>query len=284
MAKLFDVILIETKNVCTRTCWFCKFGQERQDDAIVEMDWQTIERIVANLKRLKFRGRISWFWINEPLLERRMLEILKLTRKHCPRAFLSLITNGDLLTDDKYKELRSNGLDALGVSIYDDKTFQKVEQLKRDERLVAIDMREPPPGSLHNRAGNIKHNVHLFEDFKHEFLDRSCSLPSTMLTVNPKGQVVLCCADMYSDVVMGDVTEQLLEDIWNNSRFHHYRQTLSERGRKNLPLCDGCSHEGYGPSRIYPLRASPEVGLLSKTRLSQMINILKPRRGSGAEA
>src|SRR5687768_12218446 len=31
VTPLFDVILIETHNECTRTCWFCKFGQDRQD-------------------------------------------------------------------------------------------------------------------------------------------------------------------------------------------------------------------------------------------------------------
>jgi 2-iminoacetate synthase ThiH len=43
---LFKIILIETLNVCTRDCWFCKFGQERQDPGRFEMSWDTIEQIV----------------------------------------------------------------------------------------------------------------------------------------------------------------------------------------------------------------------------------------------
>jgi 2-iminoacetate synthase ThiH len=48
---LFNVILIETHNQCTRTCWFCKFGQERQDPHTLQMNWQTIERIVGNIAK-----------------------------------------------------------------------------------------------------------------------------------------------------------------------------------------------------------------------------------------
>jgi radical SAM protein with 4Fe4S-binding SPASM domain len=152
-----------------------------------------------------------------------------------------LITNGDPLNEALYRDLRKSGLDALGVSIYDDKTFDKIERMKKDDRLVTIDMRKPPPGRLENRAGQIKKNIHVFENYQRKFLDRSCERPFRMITVNPKGQVVLCCADMYSDVVMGDIYTQRLEEIWNNELFHHYRKTLIERGRKNLKLCDGCS-------------------------------------------
>jgi hypothetical protein len=48
---LFNVILIETRNQCTGTCWFYKFGQERQDPHTLQMNWQTIERIVGNIAK-----------------------------------------------------------------------------------------------------------------------------------------------------------------------------------------------------------------------------------------
>ena len=70
------------------------------------MNWQTIERIVGNLRDLDYRGRISWFWINEPLMDSRILDMISYTRWECPNAFISLVTNGDLLTDDLYKDLR----------------------------------------------------------------------------------------------------------------------------------------------------------------------------------
>lgn len=263
MTQLFKVILIETRNTCTRRCWFCKFGQDRQDDAIVEMSWQTIERLVYNLKGLNYSGRISWFWINEPLLEKRIFEILKLTKRHCPGAFLSLVTNGDLLNEALYYRLRECGLAALGVSIYDDKIFAKVDRMKKNERLVMIDMRNPPAGTLNNRADNIKQNPHVFAKDRRKFLTKACGLPFSLITVNPKGQVVLCCSDMYSDVVMGDIREQRLEEIWNSERFNHYRATLVTQGREGLQLCDGCSWDGAPLSSYYPLR--PKSGYIKTT-------------------
>ena len=216
MNPLFEVILIETHNQCTRTCWFCKFGQQRQDPSTLQMSWQTIERIVGNLRDLDYRGRISWFWINEPLMDPRILDIIAYTRRECPNAFLSLVTNGDLLTDALYKDLRRNGLDALGISIYDTPAAEHAEAIDGDDRLVLMDMRHARAPRLENRAGNVKRHSRLFNKTRNERSHLSCGRPFSMMTVNANGQVTLCCSDLYSDVIMGDVNTQRLEQIWNN--------------------------------------------------------------------
>jgi len=256
MTDLFQVIHIETRNACTRTCWFCKFGQARKDETAQEMEWSLIERIVYNLRDLDFRGRISWYGTNEPLLEKRMLKILEFTRSHCPHAFLSFITNGDLLDAGVYQSLRRSGLDALGVSVYDEKTYEKVKRLQ-DERLVLIEMRSVRPGRVENRAGNVKRNPQFFEVFQQRHESRSCGRPFSMMVLNPTGQVPLCCSDMYGDVIMGDVREQRLEEIWNNERFQQYRTTLAQHGRKTLELCRTCSYGGNAAEVFLPLSAKP---------------------------
>ncbi|HTM07475.1 MAG TPA: SPASM domain-containing protein [Verrucomicrobiae bacterium] len=270
---LFKIILIETLNICTRKCWFCKFGQERQDGTRSEMDWPTIDRILENLRDLDYRGRISWFWINEPLMDKRLPEILKLTKSRCPRAFVSLVTNGDLLSQTRYEVLRQNGLDALGVSIYDDETHAKIRPLRR-HGVVMLDMRGPGPVWLENRAGSVKQHAAFFENDKKRFLRRSCDRPFTGLTINARGQAVLCCSDMYSDVAMGDVKEQRLEEIWRGERFNQYRRRLEESGRKGLKLCEDCSYSGKGYSIYYPL---PRLSRYIKMTGDRMLGVW--RRG-----
>jgi radical SAM protein with 4Fe4S-binding SPASM domain len=216
------------------------------------MDWSLIERIVRNLGELSYRGRISWFWINEPLLDRRMPDIVRLTRTQNPEAFLSLVTNGDMLTAESYDALKRAGLDGLGVSVYDDDTFEKVTPLV-DERLAIMDMRSVGPGRLDNRGGNIKQRPAEFERYRRRSSSRSCARPFNMMTINARGQAVLCCSDMYSDVVMGDVRSQRLEDIWNNAAFERYRRALDTNGREGLKLCGECSFPGDASPVRYPL-------------------------------
>lgn len=276
MAELFRAILIETRNVCNRKCWFCKFGQERQDSKILQMDWDTIRRILGNLKDLNYTGRISWYNINEPLSDSRMCKVLKLTREYCPRAFLSFATNGDLLNGQLYGKLKQNGLDALGVSVYDDKTLARMEKIA-DAQMVLIDMRSARPGVLDNRAGNILQENNAFLKFRSRFENRSCERPFSMIVVNPAGQVVLCCADMYWDVVMGDVREQRLEEIWNNDCFTHYRNTLATEGRRNLKLCKHCSYSGKGVKPFFPFQGKRPRQSLRDLIITKMRRFSKPR-------
>ena len=274
MTELFRAILIETRNTCTRTCWFCKFGQERQDESITQMDWETIHKILDNLNTLQFHGRISWYNINEPLLDRRMVEILRLTREYCPQAFVSLATNGDLLDDDLYHALKANGLDALGVSIYDDKTFEKVRKFA-DRQMVLMDMRSMGEGMLDNRGGGIRQEIPVFERDRARYQNRSCERPFAMMVVNSRGQVVLCCDDLYGDVIMGDIQSNRLEEIWNNEKFTFYRNALNREGRCSLPLCGNCSYSGEGFRPFFPYFDERPVFLFRdriRLRLEQIRN------------
>lgn len=65
-----------------------------------------------------------------------------------------------------------------------------------------------------------------------------------MLQIRPNGEVNLCSNDMYGDVIMGNVTIQSLEQIWNSEKFQLYRHELVQNGRANLELCKNCSHNG----------------------------------------
>ncbi|MBM4289065.1 MAG: radical SAM protein [Deltaproteobacteria bacterium] len=115
--KLFNIIYIETHNRCTRRCWFCKFGQERQDSSSRILEDGLIEKIADNLHKLNFRGRITPAETNEPLLDPRMVEIIRLFRAKCPEAFISMASNGDLLTEELFRSMVAAGLDGLCLTL-----------------------------------------------------------------------------------------------------------------------------------------------------------------------
>ncbi|MGE0758443.1 MAG: SPASM domain-containing protein, partial [Pirellulaceae bacterium] len=235
-------------------CWFCKFGQPRESEPVQRMSWPLIERIVANLQRLEYRGRLSWYKINEPLLDKRLEEILQLSRTSLPDCWLSLVSNGDLLTEEKFHRLLANGLDVLGVSVYDDEVLHKIRQFEH-ERLIVLDRRPGAEGSfVENRGGNIQ----LLTDDTRErnardVRQRNCLRPSTMMSVQPDGRASLCCCDLYGDIVVGDVNVEALEQIWWGDRLTLYRATLRDRGRSELPLCASCTYDGWPAPRLWPL-------------------------------
>jgi radical SAM protein with 4Fe4S-binding SPASM domain len=60
------------------------------------------------------------------------------------------------------------------------------------------------------------------------------------MTINWKGDVLLCCQDFYGEYVMGNVNADSLQTIWNNDKFRKYREKLSKGQRRMIPICKYC--------------------------------------------
>jgi MoaA/NifB/PqqE/SkfB family radical SAM enzyme len=153
---LFRIVLLETKRACTRRCPFCAFGQQRPHPQLGQiMALEILRKIAAELRQMSFRGRISPYGINEPLLDERIVDIVHLFRSSCPDAFISITSNGDLLDEKLYAELVKAGLDRLALSVYDDGVLVRLKNLISQRRIAVIDMRRVQ-GKLENRGGSIQ--------------------------------------------------------------------------------------------------------------------------------
>lgn len=85
-----------------------------------------------------------------------------------------------------------------------------------------------------NRAGNTPGARQI-----HQPLNLPCLRPTHQLYINYKGQTVVCSNDWKSEVVLGDIHEKKLADIWHDSPYQHYRKHLLA-GNRNLRLCVKC--------------------------------------------
>ena len=243
--KLFNSVAIETVNLCTRRCWHCKFGQKRANGKVTWLSDELIEKVAANLKALSFQGRIAPYGINEPLMDGRLPDIIRLFRSNCPEALITLVSNGDLLTPKIFRDLFAAGLDGLGLSIYDDQSFNKLKSFWKIPKVRLMDLRH---ACWENRGGQIKTAKFCYQ------MDKTCLRPFHALVIKSNGDVVLCCADMYGNVVMGNVAENLLEEIWNSEKFGKYRSRLATNTRKGLFPCETCSHGGGGIPLTFPFQ------------------------------
>jgi radical SAM protein with 4Fe4S-binding SPASM domain len=68
--------------------------------------------------------------------------------------------------------------------------------------------------------------------------DRRCRYPWDAAGICPNGDVTPC--PDFPDVVVGNVKEQPLPQIWNGPRYEDFRRKLAQRGR--FPICTTCCH------------------------------------------
>jgi radical SAM protein with 4Fe4S-binding SPASM domain len=73
-------------------------------------------------------------------------------------------------------------------------------------------------------------------------LRSDCIRPSREMCVLYNGDCVLCCVDWHRTVVLGNVQEQSIREVWNNARYLQIRRALKEGDAENLPpICVNCT-------------------------------------------
>ena len=80
--------------------------------------------------------------------------------------------------------------------------------------------------------------------FTHKRFNQTNVAPCTQLwkwmVVYWDASVVLCCADMFSQAVVGDLKLNSIAGVWNGSQMKSHRDQMISRKRFEVPICQDC--------------------------------------------
>ncbi|WP_113673002.1 radical SAM/SPASM domain-containing protein [Vallitalea guaymasensis] len=237
---VFQTIEVETINRCNGSCAFCPVNKNNDPRPFKIMDESLLTSILTQLQEINYSGSFGLYSNNEPLLDKRLIDLLKRSREALPNAELFLFTNGSLLTIDKFIEIRKY-LDKLIIDNYND-------QLEANEKVKIIDdYNEKNPSDckvfiylrkenevLTNRGGQA--NNRTSNKFK---LKSSCMYPFEQVIVRPDGKLSLCCNDATGKITMGDLTKERLIDIWRGEKYQNLRKMML-KDRSLHQMCKNC--------------------------------------------
>ena len=94
---------------------------------------------------------------------------------------------------------------------------------------------------FHNRCGLVP----LKDCISYENLSKTCDWPEGGITIDSKGQVLLCCRQWTDKPTYGNVQNEHISDIWKRAEFSRIRKNL-RKGIFELELCNTCGM-GYLP-------------------------------------
>ena len=136
------------------------------------------------------------------------------------------------------KEDRTSHLDLRISTIVTRQNQAEIERARRFWKRHGIRL---VTSALENRGGNI-HEAAALNPHAMAPMGLDCVRPSREMCILFNGDVVLCCVDWFRTVVMGNVAEQSVRDIWNGTRFTQIRQALRLGDRTRWPsICAHCS-------------------------------------------
>lgn len=250
---LFSLFELDITDLCNRFCEFCpRVNREAFPNKGEFMSMELYRRLMEELSELGYSGIIAYSGFSEPLLCREINEMVSIARASCPKSRIELYTNGDPLDAGKLFKLFKDGLSSIHISLYDsleqkekfltmkDKAGIKDEQFFLRERFLK---REEGYGlTLSNRVGMID-----FEKTGMKRLSRSlksrCYYPFYMMMVHYTGKVFICSHDWGEKLVVGDLNESSIIDIWRGKSIELVRNMLANADRDFCP-CNACDVKG----------------------------------------
>ncbi|MDS4040690.1 MAG: SPASM domain-containing protein [Candidatus Competibacter sp.] len=237
--RQFLQVNIETNTICNRTCHFCLYGI-RNDVPANPMSASLFFRIMDQLAEMNFAGRLSLFSTNEPLTDKRIYEFIRYANLMLPDCLHTLVSNGDLLNRERLDRLFESGLDLLLLNSYDEEALQNNRDLyeyahsRYSGKILHTD-RTIYMGWV-GRAGHIT-------QYAKSPVKGYCDLPNYALYINPMGKVLSCCHDFDEQNLVGDLTQQTVEQVWHGVEFKTFRRRLNQGDRSYSELCNRCDHE-----------------------------------------
>ncbi len=231
---MFNYVAMGISRKCTRRCSYCPVSRFPEFGSNQEMTLKTYRKIMFDLSRMNFNGVITFGFYDEPLVHAKFINFLKITSRILPKVKVLIFTNGDLLDTFYFSEIRKLDF-TLQVTQHAPVNETKFEQLlsMRNSYSKMFLKREIEDEFLSTRSGLVDvPNPNILKKKK-------CTLPSVKLSIDPEGQVVLCCNDFFSEYRLGNINDYSIEEIWEKEYFKKLRKDLLN-GKMNIPLCKRC--------------------------------------------
>lgn len=230
---LFKYIEIETVNRCNGICSFCPVNRNEKQRDYHKMSDELFHKIINELGELNYKGFAGLFSNNEPFLDERIPDFAKYARDRLPDATIFLISNGTLITEEKFKSTIKH-LDFIQIDTYIDDDEPEPEYLENirkwaEEEGVTDKMiffRISPKAVRYSRGGAAPNKQH-----PDAIEDELCRLPLVQMVVRPDGKISLCCNDALGRMTLGDANDNSLTEIWNSKAYKSIREEAMRKIR-----------------------------------------------------
>ncbi len=247
-----SVFEISNSGMCNRKCSFCPRSDPNYLHVNKFIDSKLVKKIAKELTEHEYSGTILFSGYVEPLLDKKIYKDIKYLKQKLPYSNIELITNGDVLNDDRALKLFESGLDVLLISVYDgpkeaQNFHEMMQRIKIDSKKFVVRNRyygeDKDFGiTISNRSGNLSNSEFKIAPLK-EPLRLNCNYPFYTFFIDYNGDVQMCSHDWGKKMIMGNLTKNSIKEIWLSEKFNFVRSKLGTKNR-NFSPCNVCDVKG----------------------------------------
>lgn len=238
---IFEHLDFETVGNCNRVCPTCIRNSHPDRDAL--KPWFSGDLLPISIMcsaideaiRMGFSGTVCLSHYNEPLMDKRLVQIVRYLRTKYSHLYFYFHTNGDYLAEDIAKALDGH-LDRIVVTLYMDEP-KKSERAQWVHTLFDKTICDVITQSTHI-ATHFSPN-HPVKELAKAYKEHTCFEPSMRVVINHRRQFLMCCDDVIGNFNLGTFPEKTIAEHWEEKQ--ELQKKLAVRGgRKWHPYCESC--------------------------------------------
>lgn len=229
---LYEIVLTICDE-CNRKCSFCPRGcGYKTPYKNPFMKKELLSKLCTELGK-EYTGLFSLSGFGEPTLHPEFQDMIKVIQKLCPKSKIMVITNGDYI--DRLIGLKDVFVEFSMYEQFSGDKLNKIKNLGLEYKIKDIEHKNKK--YFNNRGGNVGLKVS-------EPLHQCCNLPFYKMSIDSQGNVLSCCSDWGRENILGNINEDNVYTIWNNSKYKELRNNLIMGNRNKCTLCSKCDVNG----------------------------------------
>ena len=268
------VLRLETTNACNASCITCPRPKMKRPVGFMEMP--LFEKIIDQAAGMKIK-KVHLHNYGEPLLDKGLIKKIACARSKGMQ--VKIFTNASLLSCEKAEDIVASGIDEVKISMdgVTKETFERIRKRLKFEDvtggienlltargdkatprisvvLVAFDENKSEIAQLRKKwTGRVDsvivthyHNWASEDAQKLSFRQKlqekiPCARLWKTMTVLWDGRVALCCLDYDGEVILGDLNNRSLKEIWEGKPYRELRALHAKGQQEKIAMCRNCT-------------------------------------------
>lgn len=274
-------VMIENTNLCNANCTFCPHKKMKRRVGVMDMD--LFKKIVNQCRHFGI-NYVSIYGFGEPLLDREFFAKIKYAKgvgiarvttntnaMYLSNKITQVLDSGldeiyisfDALMVDTYKKIRPN----LDFYIVERNILQLVSEKKKRKAkkpeiilsFVESQINECETADYLKKWRGIVDNISI--SFIHNWTGDiesgsvlkggkrdPCRLLWTDMVISWNGDVPLCCNDYEGKIILGNVSNETIEQIWSGAKLAKIREKHKKGLFNKISLCRNCEYNYHHKS------------------------------------
>jgi MoaA/NifB/PqqE/SkfB family radical SAM enzyme len=204
-----------------------------------------VHKVVEFFKPYNFHGRVFLSGYSEPLLDPRLIDLVKYIKANLPHCHILMFTNGIACDENLLTDLHQAGVERIMLSIYSTKELKRLEPIA--QRSPATIMRHRVIGSADD---DIDNRINVYNEGT-KGVGGPCYMPTLYYFVRNNGDVNMCFWDWKYTQIFGNLYHNSVEETLMNEERLMINRELVNSNRSVLPVCNACQLPDYRCTREY---------------------------------